>query len=347
MMTQPGLDTMGAAGPHAAEPRTIMLDIAGRYDLVTTLRPLARGAGDATMRITEGGVDLAVRRRAGPVTLRLRQAPGQDGDARVSAHAWGPGSVDLASWLPGFLGVDGDRRSTGELRDAPDRIVAELARRMPGIRIPATGAVLDALIPAILEQKVTGDEARRAWRGLVRTFGEPAPGAAAAPRAPTGTAAAATEASATAPNLRLSPHPDVLARTPYYRLHPLGVERRRAELIRHVATRSRWADALVDVPPTEAQARLRTIAGIGPWTAAEVAVRALGDDDAVSVGDFHLPHIVAWALAREPRADDTRMLELLDPYAGRRALVVRLLEESGLHAPRYGPRLSPRRIEGY
>jgi 3-methyladenine DNA glycosylase/8-oxoguanine DNA glycosylase len=92
---------------------------------------------------------------------------------------------------------------------------------------------------------------------------------------------------------------------------------------------------------------LRTIAGIGPWTAAEVAVRALGDDDAVSVGDFHLPHIVAWALAREPRADDTRMLELLDPYAGRRALVVRLLEESGLHAPRYGPRLSPRRIEGY
>ncbi len=95
-----------------------------------------------------------------------------------------------------------------------------------------------------------------------------------------------------------------------------------------------------------AYARLRSIPGIGPWTAAEVGVRALGDVDAVSVGDFHLPHLVAYALAGEPRATDARMLELLEPYRGRRALVVRLLELSGMQAPRYGPRLSPRRIEG-
>ena len=61
-----------------------------------------------------------------------------------------------------------------------------------------------------------------------------------------------------------------------------------------------------------------------------MAVRALGDDDAVSVGDFHIPNLVAWALAGEPRADDARMLELLEPYRGRRALVIRLLELSGL-----------------
>ena len=102
----------------------------------------------------------------------------------------------------------------------------------------------------------------------------------------------------------------------------------------------------MDLPLPEALRPALAVPGIGPWTAAEVAVRALGDDDAVSVGDFHIPNLVAWALAGEPRADDTRMLELLEPYRGRRALVVRLLELGGSMAPRRGPRLSPRRIEG-
>jgi len=77
----------------------------------------------------------------------------------------------------------------------------------------------------------------------------------------------------------------------------------------------------------------------------EVAVRALGDLDAVSVGDFHHKNLVSWALAGEPRGTDARMLELLAPYAGRRALVIRLLELSGLRPPRYGPRMAPRRIQ--
>jgi hypothetical protein len=86
--------------------------------------------------------------------------------------------------------------------------------------------------------------------------------------------------------------------------------------------------------------------GIGPWTAAEVGIRALGDPDAVSIGDFHLPNLVAWVLAGEPRADDARMLALLAPWAGHRARVIRLLESSGLAAPRFGHRLAPRSIAG-
>jgi 3-methyladenine DNA glycosylase/8-oxoguanine DNA glycosylase len=116
-------------------------------------------------------------------------------------------------------------------------------------------------------------------------------------------------------------------------------------LIRAVASRASVFERLVNLPLGEAYARLLAVPGIGPWTAAEVGVRALGDIDAVSIGDFHLPHLVAWALAGEPRATDARMLELLEPYRGRRALVVRLLELSGVRAPRYGPRLAPRRIE--
>ncbi|HEY6015068.1 MAG TPA: hypothetical protein VIU37_13725, partial [Candidatus Limnocylindrales bacterium] len=145
--------------------------------------------------------------------------------------------------------------------------------------------------------------------------------------------------------LRLPPMPETLAGLPYYAYHPFGVERRRADLIRRVAARAAWFEAIVDLPLGDAYARLTSVAGIGPWTAAEVGVRALGDADAVSVGDFHLPNLVAFALAGEPRGTDARMLELLEPYRGRRAVAVRLLELGGIGAPRYGPRLALRRIE--
>ena len=112
-----------------------------------------------------------------------------------------------------------------------------------------------------------------------------------------------------------------------------------------MAARAAWFEAIVDLPLPVAYARLTSIPGIGPWTAGEVAVRALGDVDAVSVGDFHLPNVVAYALAGEPRASDARMLELLEPYRGHRAIVIRLLELSGIQAPRYGPRLAFRSIE--
>jgi 3-methyladenine DNA glycosylase/8-oxoguanine DNA glycosylase len=180
-------------------------------------------------------------------------------------------------------------------------------------------------VPAILEQKVTGQQAHRGLAGLTRVHGEAAPGPPEW-------------------RLRLLPPPAVLAALPYYAYHPFDVEQRRAEVIRRVAARAAWFEAIVDLPLVEAYARLTAVPGIGPWTAAEVGVRALGDPDAVSVGDFHLPNLVAFALAREPRADDARMLELLEPYRGQRARVVRLLELSGIRPPRYGPRLSAQRI---
>jgi 3-methyladenine DNA glycosylase/8-oxoguanine DNA glycosylase len=147
----------------------------------------------------------------------------------------------------------------------------------------------------------------------------------------------------------------VLAALPYHAFHPLGLERRRAELLRAVcreAPRLERIGAAAAGPRASAEAReaayaaLRAFPGIGPWTAAEVGARAFGDPDAVSVGDFHLPNLVAWALAGEPRGTDERMLELLEPYRGQRGRVIRLLETSGTRAPRYGPRLAPRRIEG-
>lgn len=301
-----------------------VLPLDGPFDLPGTLAPLVRGHGDRTIRIASREAWWTTRTPAGPATLHLSVGPGA-----LTAEGWGPGAEIVVERAGRLVGLEPTRQPTGALVEIDDARIARLARRRPGVRTLRTEAVFEALVAAIVEQKVTGFEAHRVWHGLVRRYGEPAP-----------------EPAGRDFGLRLFPAPATLAALPYYAYHPLGLERRRAELIRAVAARATWFEAIVELPPPAAYARLLAVPGIGPWTAAEVAVRALGDDDAVSVGDFHIPNLVAWVLAGEPRADDTRMLELLEPYRGRRALVIRLLELSGSMAPRYGPRLAPRRIEG-
>jgi 3-methyladenine DNA glycosylase/8-oxoguanine DNA glycosylase len=294
--------------------RSFALD--GPLDLRRTLAPLGRGPGDRTIRFAAGRAWRATRTPDGPATLLLEHAGNE-----LRTEAWGPGADRALGDVPALIGLGQEPLSV-----LGNPAIARLARRFPGVRIPRSGAVLESLVPAILEQKVIGEEARRALFALVRLHGEPAPGPSEL-------------------GLRLPPAPATLAALPYYAYHPLGVERRRAELIRRVCARAGRFEAIVDLPLADAYVRLTSVPGIGPWTAAEVGVRALGDVDAVSVGDFHLPNLVAFALAGEPRATDARMLELLEPYRGQRALVVRLLELSGTRVPRHGPRLSFRRIE--
>lgn len=290
---------------EATLPLTVPLDLA------RTLGPVVHGHGDPTIRIGAHEVWRAWRTSAGPATLRICIA-----GRVVQARAWGPGAG---------VAVENSGRLIG-LSDAPeafaptDRVLADLVHRFPGLRLPASGSVMGALVPAILEQKVTGIEARRTWRSLLREHGEPAPG-------PAGAA-----------GMRLLPDGATLAAIPSFTWHRLGVERRRASIVGRVA---RLADRLETETPERATARLRAIPGIGLWTIAEVARVAWGDPDAVSVGDFHLPSLVAWALAGEARGDDARMLELLAPYAGQRGRVQRLIEVSGIGMPRRGPRMTP------
>jgi 3-methyladenine DNA glycosylase/8-oxoguanine DNA glycosylase len=85
--------------------------------------------------------------------------------------------------------------------------------------------------------------------------------------------------------------------------------------------------------------KLRSLRGVGVWTAAETTQRSHGDPDSPSVGDYHLPAIVGYALVGEP-VDDDGMLELLAPYAGHRQRVMRLIEESGVRKPMRGPRMT-------
>ena len=288
----------------------------GPLDLTRTLAPLRRGFGDPTIRLAGQRAWRATRTADGPATVALVVSGGE-----LLAEAWGPGTERALEGVSALVGLLDDRAGFAPRH----RIVADLDRRLRGLRLGRSGAVIEALVPAILEQKVTGEEARTAFRGLVRVLGEVAPGPAAL-------------------GLRLPPAPERLASMPYHDYHPFGVERRRAELIRRVAGRAAWFEAIVEFPIEEGHRRLTALPGLGPWTAAEVAARALGDRDAVSVGDFHIPNLVAWALAGEPRGTDARMLELLEPYRPHRGRVIRLLEAGGVRSPRYGPRMAPRRI---
>lgn len=282
-------------------------------DLLSTLGPLAHGRGDRTARVSPRESWLAFRTPDGPATLRLAV----HGRRRLTALAWGPGGERALCDV--HLLVGEEDRPEGFV--ARHRVLRDLQRRHAGLRMPRSGRVLHALVPSILEQKVTATEAFRSYAALLRTYGEPAPGPA---------------------DLLLPPAPRILAELPYHAFHPLGIERRRADIIRRAAARADWLEAARS--NDEAARRLRSLPGVGRWTVAEVMRSAFGDPDAVSVGDLHVPSSVAWALAGEPRATDERMLQLLEPYRGQRGRVQRLLEVGGVVAPRRGPRLAPRMI---
>jgi hypothetical protein len=253
----------------------------------------------------------------GPGTLRVLSRAADQGTL-VVGQAWGPGAAWLLDTLPAQLGA-GDNPSGFTAHHA---VIGELFLRYPGLRIGRTGRLFEALVPAVLEQKVVGVEAHRAWRFLLGRYGTPAPGPAPA-------------------GMRVPPPPQVWARIPSWDWHRAGVEGVRARTIITAAGVASRLEECLDLDPAEADRRLRSLPGIGPWTSAEIRQRAAGDPDAVSVGDYHLPKLIGWTLARQI-TDDAGMLELLAPYAGHRHRVSRLVELGGSAPPRRGPRMSVR-----
>ena len=297
-----------------------------------------RGGGDPAYAVDPAGaVWRACVTPDGPATLRVRSRPagasetgtpetgaggaaeaGASGGTQVTAQAWGPGAAWLLDHLPAQLGDQDDRSGF----TARDPVVRELMRRHEDLRIGRSDRVFEALVPAVLEQKVVSREAHRAWRFLLVKFGEPAPGPAPA-------------------GMRVPPSPRVWARIPSWDWHRAGVEGVRSRTIITAAEVAGRLEEILDLSAADADRRLRSVPGIGPWTSAEIRQRAAGDPDAVSVGDYNLPKAVGWTLAGRI-TDDAGMLELLAPYAGHRYRVTRLIELGGGRPPRHGPRMSVR-----
>jgi 3-methyladenine DNA glycosylase/8-oxoguanine DNA glycosylase len=224
----------------------------------------------------------------------------------------------LLDSLPALLGAADDPSGFEPVHP----LLQEMSRRHYALRIGRSDRVFEALIPAVLEQKVVGAEAKRAWRLLLLRFGDPAPGPAP-------------------PGMRVCPPPRAWIRIPSWEWHRAGVELVRARTIIGAARVAGRLEEITAMTPAEADRRLRALSGIGPWTSAEIRQRAIGDPDALSVGDYHLPSIVGWALIRQ-KVDDAGMCELLAPYAGHRYRAAWLLEMSGQGPPRHGPRNAAR-----
>ena len=282
-------------------------------DVRATLGPLRRGRHDPAHRVgADGRFWLAAATPDGPGTLAVSAR-----DEVVTGQAWGQGAHWLLDRLPLLCG-DGDDWSGLDVSAHP--VLVEVRRRNPGLRLTSTGLVLDALVPAVLEQRVTGIEARRSWASLVRRFGVPAPGPD--------------------PDLRVPPTPRALLDVPTFQWHRLGVDLQRQRTIRAAATVANRLQECVSMTPDAAVARIGLIPGVGPWTAAETLQRAIGHPDLVSVGDYHLPNMVVHLLTGRPRGTDEQMLQLLAPWAGQRQRVMRLIEAARTPAPRFAPRFA-------
>ena len=278
-----------------------------------TLSPLRRGPSDPTMRIDGGGIWRTSLTPAGPVTLHLSVGPG----GAIRSTAWGGGAEWAVAQVPELLGAGDD---WSELDSSLHPLLDRTRRAVPGLRIPRTTMVFESLAPAVLEQRVVGLDAWRSWRELVTRFGSPAPGPAPA-------------------GMRVCPSALEWGRIQSWEWHQCGVDPGRAATVAAAARVAAGLQRTVDTGrggPSVTSA-LRTVRGIGVWTAAEIVQRAHGDPDTVSVGDFHLAAVVGWALIGKP-VDDDGMLELLEPWRGHRHRVVRLIESSGFSKPRFGPR---------
>src|SRR5215475_10201617 len=328
----------GVAVPPLAGALTRHWQPAFPLDWSRTLAVHRRGRGDPAYHVDAYGAAWRTSLTPdGPATMRVHAVPaggagrgvpgGGAGDAvaggtderlTVCASAWGPGAAWLLGTLPGLLGVADDPSGFQPVHP----LLQEMSRRHHALRIGRSDRVFEALIPAVLEQKVVGAEAKRAWRLLLLRFGDPAPGPAP-------------------PGMRVCPPPCTWIRIPSWEWHRAGVELVRARTINGAARVAGRLEEITAMTPADADRRLQTLSGIGPWTSAEIRQRAIGDPDALSVGDYHLPSFVGWALIRQ-KVDDAGMCELLAPYAGHRYRAAWLLEMSGQGPPRHGPRNAPR-----
>lgn len=304
--------------PRPAAERPLETEYRPRYplDLRRTVLMQRRGAGDPTMTVSGTVIWRASRTPLGVATLALREThPGV-----VRAAAWGPGREWALDQVPELCGsADTDAGFDASLHP----LIADAHRRNPGLRLSRTGLVFDALAGAVFEQKVTGMQAFAAWRRIVTWCGERAPGPTPTP-------------------MFAPPTIDGWQHIPSWAWHRAGLEPPQSKAVVRAARRGEAiVRAVLSAPDGEGVDRvLVSQPGIGPWTSAETRIRALGDADAVSVGDFHLAHEVGYALTGE-RTDDDGMLRLLAPWAGQRQRIIRLIGASGVREPRRAPRLHP------
>jgi 3-methyladenine DNA glycosylase/8-oxoguanine DNA glycosylase len=253
----------------------------------------------------------------GPVTIRISA---RTADAEIEFETWGSGATWMLDNAPAMLGAEDD---VSDFDPGDERVRAAWASN-PHWRVTKTRLVLESLVASCLEQKVTGEEAWTGWRNLLYRFGDDAPG----PGRERG--------------MKMLPSAQALTRIPSWEWLRCHVDGARS---RPIVPAARVADSLqrtVDQPATEVEKALRSLPGIGEWTAAEIRQRAHGDADAVSFGDYHIATHVGWAMTGEVMTDE-QMRDWLEPERPHRYRVQHVITTRLAGKPRRGPRMAPRR----
>lgn len=274
-----------------------------------------KGAGDPTYRVDRGRHWRGIRTPLGPATLAVQPL---NIEGVIVAEAWGEGAEWVLDQLPAMLGADDD--PSGFVPRHPQ--LSQALREHPHWRLGRGNLVWQALLPAVIEQKVTGQEAFGGFRRLVHFHGERAPG-------PGQTL-----------HLWVPPGPEIVRMIPSWQWLKLHIDPARSRTLVRCAQLADALERTLQVPLDEADTRLRSIAGVGVWTSAEVRFRAHGDADAVSFGDYHIAKEIGHALLGRDM-DDAELAELLEPYRPHRHRVQALL---GMRRwrERHGPRMAPR-----
>lgn len=307
-----------AATEKASTPRPRETEYRPHHllDLRRTVLFQRHGRNDPTMVVAGPVIWRASRTPEGVATLALRESS----SGTIRAAAWGAGAEWALAQVPALCGAEDD---PADFDPTSHPVVARAHHRNPGLRLGRTDLVFEALASAVFEQKITGMQAFSAWRCIISWHGERAPGPTPAP-------------------MFAPPSIEGWRRIPSWSWHRAGLEPPQSQTVVRAARRGESIErAIAGAEDGEAVDRiLISQAGIGPWTSAETRIRALGDPDAVSVGDFHLAHEVGYALTGT-RTDDDGMLRLLSAWPGHRQRVIRLLAAAGVREPRRGPRLHP------
>lgn len=243
----------------------------------------------------------------GSASLAFRSLGGE-----VIADAWGSGAAWAIEQLPALLGND-DEPSGFCPRD---EVVRGLVSRLGVPRLGATGRWYEAMATAAVYQRVVSADARTAVTRMGRLHGADVPGGGPLP---------------------LFPRPEAVLQVPDHGFHRAGVDRARSRVIRVAAKHAARLEALHRLPAAQSREWLQRLPGVGPWTAARTTGAAAGDPDAVPVGDLHVPVLVTYALSGATDGDDNSMLELLEPYAGHRGRVVRLIKAADIGPPKHHP----------
>ncbi len=303
----------GAAGV-AADDATGVLVAGVAASLGATVGRLCRGPYDPTHRLVGRTWWRTTRTPEGPALVSLAPV-----GADVEVHAWGAGAAWALAQAPRLVGAHDHPEDFQPANPA----LARCQHRHPGLRVGATDRVLEALAPSVIEQRVTSAEAFRSLRQLLMRFGEAAPGPAG-------------EAGHPASGMIVPLSAQQWAAIPSWEYLEAGVDAGRSRTLVGAARRAASLERVGERPDPDAA--LRSLPGVGPWTAACVRQVALGDPDAWSVGDYWVPRQLGRALLGRDDAGDQEVGQALAPYAGHRFRVEQLILAEYGNLERHGPR---------